>query len=144
MAAKTIACAFCDGAGKDPFGLLSDLSRCQVCGGGGSVTIEEPAVACAFCGGSGVHRDQRLTCTACGGKGMIGIQQPAGTCPHCEGTGAEPPDQDFLPCVLCKGAGVITVKEKAKAGAIRAVPASSRAGPASGGGRQESPLRRAE
>ena len=134
MAAKVITCAFCKGSGKDPFELLSGLSRCQVCGGSGSVTIGEPAVACAFCGGSGIHRDQRLTCTACGGKGMIAIRQPADKCPHCQGAGAEPPDQDFLPCVLCKGAGVITVKNREKVGAIRAVPA----------GRQESPLRPAD
>ena len=134
MAANVVTCAFCKGSGKDPFGLLSGLSRCQVCGGSGSVTIGEPFVTCAFCNGKGRQRHQRLTCTACGGKGMIAIRQPAEKCPHCQGTGAEPPDQDFLPCVLCKGAGVITVKEKAKVGAIRAVPA----------GRQESPLRRAE
>jgi DnaJ-class molecular chaperone len=65
---------------------------------------------------------------------MIAIRQPAETCPHCQGTGAEPPDQDFLPCVLCKGAGVIMVKNREKVGAIRAVPA----------GRQESPLRPAD
>lgn len=115
MAAKTITCAFCEGSGRDPFGLLSGLSRCQVCGGSGSVTIEEPSITCAFCGGSGVHCDQRLTCTCCGGKGTISIDEPGGTCPHCQGTGAEPPDQDFLPCVLCKGAGVIMVKKREKA-----------------------------
>lgn len=114
MAAKTIICAFCRGAGKDPFGIMSDLSACQVCCGKGAVTIGEPAVRCAFCAGSGVHRDQRLTCTACGGKGMIAIQQPAETCPRCQGTGADPPDLDYLPCVLCKGAGVVAAKKEAK------------------------------
>jgi DnaJ-class molecular chaperone len=112
MAAKTIACAFCDGAGKDPFGLLSGLSLCQVCGGRSSVAVSEPAVACAYCGGGGRQRHQRLTCTSCGGRGMITIQEPAETCPHCQGTGAAPLDQEFLPCAPCRGAGVITVKEK--------------------------------
>jgi DnaJ-class molecular chaperone len=112
VAANVITCAFCEGSGRDPFGLLSSLSRCQVCGGGGSVAIEEPSVRCAFCGGRGVHPLQRLTCTCCGGKGVISIQQPAQECPRCQGTGAEPPDQDYLPCVLCKGAGVIPVKKK--------------------------------
>ena len=114
MARKVTTCAFCAGGGRDPFGLLSELSACQVCLGQGSLTVREPAVRCAFCGGSGVHRDQRLTCTACGGKGMISIQQPAEKCPRCQGTGAEAPDLDFLPCVICKGAGVIAVKERAK------------------------------
>jgi len=112
MATKTIACAFCQGVGKDPFGIPSELSRCQVCGGSGSVTIGEPWVMCAFCEGRGVHPHQRLTCTCCRGKGMIAVQEPTDECPRCQGTGAEPPGQDYLPCVLCKGAGVITVKEK--------------------------------
>lgn len=112
MAAKVITCAFCEGSGKDPFGLLSRLSLCQVCGGTGSVTIEEPLVRCAFCGGSGVHPHQRLTCTCCRGRGMITVQEPTEKCAVCEGTGAEPPDQDFLPCVLCGGAGVITITKK--------------------------------
>ena len=112
MAGKTVQCAFCEGAGKDPFGIMSELSLCQVCGGKGSVTVGEPWVTCAFCGGRGVHRDQRLTCTCCGGKGVISVREPTDECPRCQGTGAEPPDQDYLPCVLCKGAGVIPVKKK--------------------------------
>ncbi len=110
----TTACAFCGGSGKDPFGVMSQLSTCQVCGGKGSVAVEEPAVRCAFCGGSGVHRDQRLTCTACAGRGMISIREPTETCPRCRGTGKDPPELDFLPCVLCKGSAVVTVKERAK------------------------------
>jgi DnaJ-class molecular chaperone len=115
MAGKVITCAFCEGSGKDPFGIPSELSLCQVCGGRGSVTIREPWVTCAFCGGRGVHRDQRLTCTCCGGKGVISVREPREKCPRCQGTGAEPPNLDYLPCVLCKGAGVITVKKKVAA-----------------------------
>jgi DnaJ-class molecular chaperone len=115
VAANVITCAFCEGSGRDPFGLLSGLSRCQVCGGIGSVTIEEPLVRCAFCGGGGVHPHQRLTCTCCGGKGMISVREPAQKCPHCQGTGAELPDQGFLPCALCRGAGLVALKEKAAA-----------------------------
>ncbi len=115
MAANVITCAFCEGSGRDPFGLLSGLSRCQVCGGIGSVTIGEPCQRCAFCEGTGVHPHQRLTCTCCGGKGMISVREPAQKCPHCQGTGAEPPDQGFLPCALCRGAGVVALKKKAAA-----------------------------
>ena len=122
MAGKVITCAFCGGAGKDPFGVMSPLSTCQVCGGQRSVAVEEPAVRCAFCGGSGVHRDQRLTCTACAGKGMISVHSPHTKCPRCEGTGVDPMI-DYLPCVLCKGAAVVRVKEGAKVvGAIRESP----------------------
>lgn len=110
MTGKVITCAFCRGAGKDPFGVMSELSTCQVCGGKGAVAVEEPAVRCAFCGGGGVHRDQRLTCTACAGKGMISVHSPHTKCPRCEGTGADPMI-DYLHCVLCKGAGVVPVKE---------------------------------
>ncbi len=113
MAGKVIPCAFCEGSGKDPFGVMSERSNCQVCGGKGSITVKEPAVACAFCGGSGIARDQRLTCTACGGKGMISIKEPAGKCPRCEGTGVDP-HIDYLPCSLCKGAGVVTARKGAK------------------------------
>lgn len=113
MAEVTITCAFCGGAGKDPFGVMSELSTCQVCGGKGSVAVGEPAVRCAFCGGSGVHRSQRLTCTACAGKGMISVHSPHTKCPRCEGTGVDPMI-DYLPCVLCKGSAVVTVKERAK------------------------------
>lgn len=115
MAARVLtSCAFCEGTGRDPFGIMSGLSLCQVCGGRGSVTVSEPAVACAYCGSKGRQRHQRLTCTSCGGRGRIAIRQPAETCPHCQGTGAAPFDQEFLPCAPCRGAGVITVKEKVK------------------------------
>ncbi len=49
-----IKCGFCHGTGKDPFGLLSTLAACQVCGGRGRVTVIEPVVKWAFCHGSGV------------------------------------------------------------------------------------------
>lgn len=113
MAGKVITCAFCGGRGKDPFELLSKLSTCQVCGGKGSVAVSEPAVRCAFCGGSGVHRDLRLTCTGCGGSGMISVRVPTETCPRCGGAGADP-EISYLPCVLCKGSAVVTVKERTK------------------------------
>ncbi len=111
MAEKVITCAFCGGSGKDPFGVMSELTTCQVCGGKGSVAVKGPAVRCAFCGGSGMHRDQRLTYTACAGRGMISVQVPNKACPRCRGRGKDPPDLDFLPCVLCRGTGVVRVKE---------------------------------
>lgn len=97
MDSKAIPCAFCDGMGKDPFGIMSPLSNCQVCGGKGTVIIREPAVVCAFCQGTGVHRDQRLTCTACGGRGMVCVQEPTMTGIVCQGTGWIGPTSSIYP-----------------------------------------------
>ena len=110
MTAVVTACAFCGGGGRDPFGLLSPLSTCQVCWGKGSVAISEPAITCAFCGGSGVHRDQRLTCTVCGGKGMVTVEEPRDVCPNCKGRGIAP--GDYLPCLVCGGRGMVTTRSK--------------------------------
>lgn len=112
MDAKVITCAFCEGTGRDPFGIMSPLSACQVCWGKGSVTVREPAIVCAFCGGSGVHDEQRLTCTVCGGKGMVSIVEPVEKCPRCQGTGVNVPPLNYLPCSLCGGKGVITAKKE--------------------------------
>ena len=105
----TIKCAYCDGTGKDPWGIPSILSKCQVCSGKGIVKIREPAVKCAACNGTGVHLGKRLSCLACGGKGLISIKGPMEECPVCEGLGV---DSNGLYCTHCKGKGVVGVKEK--------------------------------
>jgi len=102
---KKIKCAFCDGKGVDPFGLLSTISKCQVCGGEGSVTVEDPAIKCAFCKATGKHRDLRLPCLVCGGKGMVNAPKGAKECPDCGGRGVAP--ANYLPCMTCGGKGVI-------------------------------------
>ena len=48
-------CAFCQGTGKDPFGLLSVLSICGACGGKETVSVKEPYVPCLACGGTGIQ-----------------------------------------------------------------------------------------
>jgi len=111
MDAKVITCAFCEGTGKDPFGVMSTKSNCQVCGGKGTVTIREPVIACAFCRGSGVHDELRLTCTACFGKGIVNIVEPVEKCSRCQGTGVDIVI-NYLPCVRCGGKGVTTVKKE--------------------------------
>jgi len=102
---KLLTCAFCGGAGTDPFDLLSKESLCQVCGGQVWVTIREPARVCAYCSGTGVHIHRRLTCTVCGGKGMVTIKEPVVLCPNCEGQGAT--SGQYLPCLTCGGKGVV-------------------------------------
>jgi len=99
-------CAFCDGEGLDPFGILSPLSICQVCGGKGKIMVSEPVIACAFCGGSGIYPSRRLTCTACGGKGKVTMEEPRETCKACGGSGRSRINS-ALPCGACGGKGMI-------------------------------------
>jgi len=103
-----VKCAFCHGTGVDPFGIMSGLSNCCVCGGKGEVEIEEPYRACSFCRGTGIHPNTRMSCVVCHGSGIIHIKEPAETCSHCGGGGVE---TDGLPCLVCKGRGGITSKE---------------------------------
>ncbi len=36
-----VTCSFCHGSGKDPFGIMSWVSKCCVCGGSGVVSVPE-------------------------------------------------------------------------------------------------------
>jgi DnaJ-class molecular chaperone len=102
-------CAFCQGSGKDPFELLSQLATCQVCKGAGTVEVEEPARKCKFCKGTGVYpAGARITCTVCNGKGMVAVKGAAEECPECKGTGAA--RESGLPCLECGGKGVVLKK----------------------------------
>jgi len=101
----TIACAFCGGTGRDPYGVLSKVSNCPVCQGHKTVEVETPTVPCAYCRGTGKQRHSRLTCSACKGKGVITLAGPTATCPQCRGTGRMV--ESDLACSLCKGAGLI-------------------------------------
>jgi len=99
-------CGFCNGTGQKPRG-----SKCSVCKGKGTVSVEPPAVRCAYCKGRGEEKPRtNVTCTACRGKGVIHVQEPIEVCPHCRGTGKEPTNK--LVCVKCRGKGVVTVKEE--------------------------------
>ncbi|MFQ5916140.1 MAG: hypothetical protein ACE5JS_23445 [Nitrospinota bacterium] len=106
-----VRCGFCRGTGKDPFGQLSHLASCQVCGGSGDVLLREPIIQCAFCGGTGVHFDTRNTCLACHGRGVSTLAEPRAPCPACEGSGRAP-GRD-LHCLTCNGTGMVAVKEPA-------------------------------
>jgi DnaJ-class molecular chaperone len=112
-AAVDVMCAFCSGKGKDPFGILSPLATCQVCGGTGRGTLRQPTTPCPFCRGTGVYLGTRNTCTTCGGVGTVEIPDDAVTCPCCGGTGWAADDANYiwpdspLSCGCCRGKGVV-------------------------------------
>lgn len=69
---KTITCAFCKGKGRDPFGVPSKLSACQVCLGKGNITIADiPHQTCTACRGTGIFAHHRLSCSVCKGRGVM-------------------------------------------------------------------------
>lgn len=99
----SVPCAFCRGTGKDPFGIMSWLSTCCVCGGRGVVSVRAPYVPCAHCRGRGAIKT--FTCTVCGGKGLVAaFPGPTVTCPDCRGTGDA---VSALACLTCRGRGWI-------------------------------------
>ena len=101
---RTIKCAFCQGKGKDPFELLSELAKCQVCNGKGKITVVVPYDTCPACHGSGVKSHSRLVCTVCNGKGVIS-QKKGKNCPICGGSGID--KESDLPCATCGGKGKV-------------------------------------
>ena len=107
-----VLCAFCGGKGLDPFGIMSPLATCQVCGAAGRRTLSPPTRPCAFCRGTGVYPGSRLTCTTCGGVGTVQVPADAVTCPCCGGSGRAAdyiwPDSP-LSCSCCYGKGVVAV-----------------------------------
>ena len=103
----SVRCAFCRGTGRDPFGIMSALSSCCVCGGTGTISIKAPYIRCAFCQGTGVYPHSRQTCTACGGVGVSPVQEPSKRCAYCLGTGADPKSEAGFYCLTCHGAGVV-------------------------------------
>ncbi len=109
-----VLCAFCQGEGRDPFGLMSPLATCQVCGGRGVHTLHLPVARCAFCRGSGVYPSYRVTCTTCRGIGTNEIPANATTCPGCRGSGRERDHEyadSMLSCSQCRGKGVVSAEQ---------------------------------
>ncbi len=101
---NTFKCSFCAVTGILP---RTKGTKCPVCKGVGSVSLTGPAVVCAYCKGRGDYPARtNLTCTVCGGKGLVSVTKPIEVCSYCLGTGAQPGDR--LPCLKCKGKGVVT------------------------------------
>ena len=105
---KEVACSFCGGKGKDPFGIMSFLSTCSVCGGTGVVKAEAPYARCAHCEGSGAIK--RLTCTVCRGTGFVPeAAGPTVVCPDCAGTGDDA-SAPAMACLKCRGRGWVSAE----------------------------------
>lgn len=96
-----VVCGYCRGTGKDPFGVMSPLSTCQVCGGKEHGTLHAPVDRCKFCGGSGVHPGSRQTCLACKGWGVVEAHEERDVCPDCGGDGKG----GVFYCLTCRGQG---------------------------------------
>jgi len=101
---EDFGCSFCSGKGTLP---RSEGAKCLVCRGDGNVSLTGPVVVCAYCGGRGDYPPRtNITCAVCRGKGLVSITVPIEVCAHCRGIGAEPGNR--LPCLKCKGKGVLT------------------------------------
>lgn len=105
---QNIKCAFCNGDGVDPFGIMSPLSSCQTCSGKGMVVVHGNTVSCPYCAATGKDPHHRLTCPVCWGKGAVTVAQETETCPECNGSGKL--RESTLPCTTCGGKGVIKVR----------------------------------
>ncbi len=106
-----VTCAFCRGTGR------ARGAVCQVCRGARTVALSAPTRHCSYCRGTGLQqRGSGLTCSVCGGVGWVTVEEDAVLCPPCGGTGVEPAvlGESQLPCLTCRGKGVISA-EKAKA-----------------------------
>lgn len=107
----SVTCGFCEGSGQDPFGIMSPLATCGICGGRGAISVRTPYATCAFCEGTGVYPGSRLTCTACGGLGVQSVGERIETCTNCLGTGMDRSSESGLYCLVCHGAGIIETSE---------------------------------
>ena len=100
-------CSFCSGTGKDPFGIMSWLSTCCVCGGKGVVLMQTPYTRCSHCQGTGAIKT--FTCTVCMGRGFV--HAPHGQtaiCNECKGSGDDP-SAPAMACLKCRGHGFVAI-----------------------------------
>jgi len=101
-----VRCAFCQGKGKDPFGIMSSRSTCCICSGRKVVQVQAPYVRCAHCRGTGAIKT--FPCTVCRGAGVN--PAPAGptmVCPKCRGTGDDT-SAPAMDCLTCRGRGWVS------------------------------------
>ncbi len=102
---EEVTCSFCKGSGKDPFGIMSWMSTCCVCGGKGVVLVRTPNTRCAHCSETGAVKT--FTCTVCMGTGLVPLpSEPTMACPECHGTGDDQ-SESAMACLKCRGRGFV-------------------------------------
>lgn len=63
-------------------------------------------IKCAYCKGTGkMPSDVRVPCYVCEGEGLVTIEGEAKQCSECGGIGKT--QESKLPCLRCKGKGVV-------------------------------------
>lgn len=63
-------------------------------------------IKCAYCKGTGkMPSDNRVLCYVCEGKGLVTVEEEAKQCPECGGAGKT--KESNLPCLRCRGKGVV-------------------------------------
>lgn len=96
----TITCAFCKGKGLDPFGIPSELSKCQVCNDRKVNAVMGPFEECPVCLGTGVYKHHRLVCAVCKGRGQVSKVKGKDRTEDCEPGNKEMLDAETgLPCL---------------------------------------------
>lgn len=102
----SIDCAFCRGEGETKTNVYPYSRTCPACKGSKKFLLLKPALRCVYCGGNGRERkDPKVTCLVCKGIGVNSIKRGYKICKLCRGSGLV--KESKLPCVGCKGAGVI-------------------------------------
>ncbi len=104
-ATSQLPCAYCRGTGAAPHALPGDPPHCEVCHGLGTNAVPRPCVPCAFCQGTGSF--QTFGCPVCRGTGAVAPPPgPTRRCEECRGRAFDP--RCGLPCLRCRGRGVVT------------------------------------
>ncbi|MBW4519270.1 MAG: hypothetical protein KME16_06155 [Scytolyngbya sp. HA4215-MV1] len=101
-----VQCAYCQGKGRDRFGVMSPQSTCQACHGTGTHWVTLPLIDCVYCRKTGISpTGTRNPCLACGGKAVQSQANRSFSCPRCGGTGTN--QANGLYCYLCHGSGLV-------------------------------------
>jgi DnaJ-class molecular chaperone len=103
-ATSLFPCAYCRGKGVAPYA-VQEPSDCEVCHGSGTNVVPWPSVSCAFCEGTGTFRS--FCCMVCRGTGVVPqLAGPTRRCEECHGRAFD--FRGGLPCLRCRGRGVVT------------------------------------
>lgn len=101
-----INCSFCKGEGENKTNVYPYVRTCPSCKGSGKFKLLKPSISCVFCGSTGRDKkDPKVTCLVCKGSGANPVKRGYKLCKVCFGLGCT--KESRLPCVSCKGTGVV-------------------------------------